>query len=77
MTDDQLAKKWGSAIRAQRHDRGMSAQDLATEVGVTRQAVYQWESGSTLPTDSKRPAIAEALGIHMAILFAHPERVAS
>lgn len=35
-----------------RMDRGWSQQDLGDRVGVTKQAVGQWEVGKTMPTGS-------------------------
>lgn len=72
----RLARKWGGAIRAQRMRQGMSVQDLAEAVGVTRQAVYQWEDGETVPSPERHVAIANVLGIHPHLLFTYPDEVA-
>ena len=43
----------------------MTQEDLAEQVGVTRQAVAKWESGETLPDLDKSMRLAEALGVSL------------
>lgn len=53
-----------STIKSQRQRLGMTEQQLADRVGVTRAAVQQWErEGGTAPKRSKQTAVADALGI--------------
>lgn len=68
-SDKAIARRWGAAIRERRLHLGMSAQDLANAVKVTRQAVYQWEDGETMPTPARQVAIATALNLPVRILF--------
>ena len=42
---------------------GMTQEDLADAVGVTRQSVAQWESGKTCPNLTQSKAIADAFGV--------------
>ena len=48
-------------IRAKRKDRGLTMDQLADRLGVTRQAVGGWEGGIALPSADKLPEIAAAL----------------
>ena len=43
----------------------MTQEDLAEQVGVTRQAVAKWVSGETLPDLDKSMRLAEALGVSL------------
>lgn len=57
-------------IRGRRLALGLTEQQLADKVGVTRAAVQQWErEGGTAPRRSKNEAVAEALGISVAELL--------
>ncbi len=42
---------------------GMTQEDLAEAVGVSRQALSKWESGETVPDLEKSALLAEALGV--------------
>lgn len=42
---DELYKHLGRALKAAREEAGMSAQQLADQLGVTDLTVYRWESG--------------------------------
>lgn len=46
-----------------RKERGMSQEELANEVGVSRQAVQKWESGVAQPTLEKLTALAKYFGV--------------
>lgn len=48
----------------------MSQAELARRAGVTPHAVYLWESGRRHPTPENLRAIAEALGVEVADLYA-------
>ena len=59
-----------STIKSQRQRLGMTEQQLADKVGVTRAAVQQWErEGGTAPKRSKQTAVADALGISVSDLM--------
>ena len=45
--------------------RKMTQEDLAEQVGVTRQAIAKWESGETIPDLEKCRLLAEAFGISL------------
>ena len=42
---------------------GMTQEDLADKVGVTRQSIAQWESGRTCPNLTQSKALADAFGV--------------
>ena len=46
-----------------RKKNGLSQEELAQELGVTRQAVYKWESGNSSPEIDKIRAIARLFGV--------------
>ena len=39
----------GERIAEKRKENGLSQEALGEELGVSRQSVYKWESGSALP----------------------------
>lgn len=51
----------GVRIKALRHDKGLSQDDLAQRVGVSRSAVAQWETGRTGQVTGNLSRIAGAL----------------
>jgi transcriptional regulator with XRE-family HTH domain len=50
-------------LAAIRKDRGMSQEELAQRIGVTRQAVSKWESGESLPDIDNLVAMGDILGV--------------
>lgn len=50
---------------------GMTQEDLAEKVGVTRQAVAKWESGESMPDLEKSKLLAEVLGVSLDELANH------
>lgn len=46
-----------------RKERGLSQEDLADQVGVSRQAVQKWESGAAQPSLDKLTALAKYFGV--------------
>lgn len=60
----------GSRIRELRDRKGWSQDDLAERVGVTREAVSQWESEGTHPRGKNLRALALAFGINTQNLYA-------
>lgn len=42
---------------------GMTQQQLADKLGVSRSSVGEWEQGANLPGPSLIPALADALGV--------------
>lgn len=58
----------GALIRDRRAASGLSQEELARRVGVTRQAVSHWENGRNLPRPDELRALATALQTPLAIL---------
>lgn len=52
----------GSAILAARTAKGLTQEELGAAVGVSRQAVNMWETGTNCPTVRRLAAVADALG---------------
>ncbi len=44
---------------------GLTQEDLAEKVGVSRQAVAKWEAGETMPDLARSRILAEALGVSL------------
>lgn len=55
--------------RPARERLGKTLAEVANAAGVTPGAVSQWESGQTIPTADKIPAIAAALGCSIDELY--------
>jgi transcriptional regulator with XRE-family HTH domain len=62
----------GDHIRYARRQLGLSQQDLATRVGVTRSMIIQWESGATEPGSKKLGLVAHVVGLRLDELLADP-----
>jgi transcriptional regulator with XRE-family HTH domain len=56
-------------IRTNRLKLGLTEQQLADRVGVSRGSVQQWEKGKTAPKRGNQDAVAAALGIDKALLM--------
>lgn len=56
-------------IRELREAAGLTQSALALRVGVSRQAVNQWESGINWPSAQLLPRLAFALGCQVSDLF--------
>lgn len=69
-----MGKEFGDLLRRLRADKKMTQEELATQLGVTFQAVQKWESGVGNPRAYRFPKIAAALGVPRNALF--PEEIA-
>jgi transcriptional regulator with XRE-family HTH domain len=63
-----MLSSFAQRLRKARHNAGLTQAQLAREVGVTSQAVSQWERGETLPEIRNIPRIAAALKLDAAEL---------
>jgi len=59
-----------TALRDLRTARGLSMDAVGKELGVSRQAVFQWETGDTWPATPLLPKLAQVLGCSIDDLFA-------
>ncbi len=60
-----------------RKERGLSQEDLANEIGVSRQAVQKWESGAAQPTLDKLTTLARYFGVTLDWLVTGAEETAA
>ena len=58
-----------------RREKGLSQEDLAEVVGVTRQAVQKWESGASRPDMDNLTALADYFGVTLDYLVLGREQV--
>lgn len=63
-------------IRRQRTERGMSQEQFAEMLGVTRQTVSNWERAVSFPEMAVLESVADKLGVEPASLI-YPVRVAA
>jgi transcriptional regulator with XRE-family HTH domain len=67
----------GTRIRAVRRERGLTQDDLADQVGVSRSAVAQWETGRTGQVTGNLSRIAAALGVAVEYLMVGDDKRAA
>jgi transcriptional regulator with XRE-family HTH domain len=66
---EDLKRVVGGRLREYREDRGLSRRDIARLVGVSIQAVEQWENARSLPSTAMMATISHRLGISKAWLL--------
>ena len=54
---------FGEKLYRLRKERGMSQEALAQELGVSRQAIYKWESDASLPEVEKLVALSRIFSV--------------
>lgn len=59
----------GEQIQARRKDAGFSQEELGERLGVARQSVSKWESGSTVPELDKLIAMSKLFGVSVGSLL--------
>ena len=59
---------FSEVLARERKSRGMSQEDLAARIQVSRQAVSKWETGDAMPDLNKLLALADALEISLDVL---------
>ena len=60
---------FGSRCAEARRQKGMSQEELAEAIGVTRQTIYKWENNITVPDITKLAEIATALAVSTSYLL--------
>lgn len=63
--DVKDAKAIGERLKKLRTDRGMTARDLADEIGVSYTTIYRWESGDRIPDGFNMGKLMNVLGVRM------------
>lgn len=64
-----METKLGARLRSLRHERGLTQDALASQLGVTYQAVSKWENNTTMPDVAMLPQLAMVLGVTIDALF--------
>lgn len=64
----------GKQLRTARENAGLTQQQLARAVGVSRAAVAQWETGKTSPSTGNVARIAKILGVSLDLLLGVSEQ---
>ena len=59
----------GEKIKKCRKEAGLSQEQLADRLGVTRQSVSKWESGSAVPELVKLIALSDMFGVSVDYLL--------
>jgi transcriptional regulator with XRE-family HTH domain len=67
----------GTRIRTARRDHGLTQDELADQVGVSRSAVAQWETGRTGQVTGNLSRIAGALEVNVEYLMYGDDKRAS
>lgn len=61
--NEQLYQSLAEALKAQRAAHGMSQEQVAEALGISRQAVSKWENGTAEPSTSNLLALAKLYGV--------------
>lgn len=56
---------FGEQIKAARESKHLSQEELAEQLGVSRQAVSKWENGTSLPHGVNQEALVQLLGLDL------------
>lgn len=67
----------GQRIAQKRKERGLSQEALGEQLGVSRQAIYKWESDSALPEIEKLIALSRIFSVSVGWLLGEEENSAS
>lgn len=64
-------------LAAMRKEKGLSQQELAEAVGVSRQAVSRWETGQSAPSTENLVALCTIYGVSLDALLGEPNAAAN
>lgn len=59
------AKAIGNQLRTLRNERGMTAKELADEIGVSFTTIYRWENGDRIPDGFNMGKLMNVFGVRM------------
>lgn len=62
-------------LRSLRKERGLSQEELAEKIFVTRQAVSRWETGETLPTPETLQLLSALYDVSINTLLGSPRKL--
>lgn len=57
----------GGQIRQARENMNLSQEELAAQLGVSRQAISKWENDSSIPQGINREMLSQTLGLELAV----------
>ena len=63
--DVKDAKAIGERLKTLRMERGLTARDLADEIGVSYTTIYRWENGDRIPDGFNMGKLMNVLGVRM------------
>ena len=63
--DVRDAKAIGERLKTLRIERGLTARDLADEIGVSYTTIYRWENGDRIPDGFNMGKLMNVLGVRM------------
>lgn len=63
--DVKDAKAIGDRLRTLRNERGLTARELADEIGVSYTTIYRWENGERIPDGFNMGKLMNILGVRM------------
>ena len=63
--DVKDAKAIGERLKTLRIERGLTARDLADEIGVSYTTIYRWENGDRIPDGFNMGKLMNVLGVRM------------
>ena len=66
-------KEFARLFSLKRAEKGLSQDEIAARLNVTRQAVSKWENGNAMPDISLMPLIAEILDVSIEELMTGKE----
>lgn len=67
---------YAEAIKKARTDAGLTLEQFGEKLGVTKQCVFNWETGVNKPNDQQRLKLHDDFGLDYAIFFG-PESVSN
>ena len=70
--NEALYQSLAEALKARRAAHGMSQEQVAEALGVSRQAVSKWENGTAEPSTSNLLALAKLYEVDVSELLGHP-----
>jgi transcriptional regulator with XRE-family HTH domain len=69
MNNDKFNKALGNNLRTYREKTGMTQQEVADKLGVTKVAVHQWESGKRSMYAQTLIDYCNVIGVSLDVIF--------
>ena len=71
----RLAKALGTVLRVARKQKGIKAESLAYDVGISAQTLSNWETGKFLPYTPHLMSACGVLGLRISRVYAAAEKM--